>query len=341
MCVELVEVELPGVDVEAELARAARVPVLQVGLGVGAGDARHPDQVDELLHESCLVDRVEDARSRSVRTLSVMRAGTLCRTPRASGAAARPRSSMCSGRMHAIVGDEVERRVDLLDRHARPLRIGEAVERQLQLLAALVVGILGRLARLPVDDLEAGPPPSGRHCVDRVDLADDDASVEGQVDLALDLDRDVAPPSVERLEGRLQPGELFGVDTVAVVVELCRVGVELVGSRRPPRSAVSTQVWKSVPSRVARNGFSGIGRSIDAATPSGSVTKSLNRDAGHAGGQRDRTRAGEAALALGQEQGEVGRRTGRRSRARPRARRRRRASTSARRSLAERDRAAR
>jgi hypothetical protein len=59
--VELIEVELPGVDVEPQLAQLPGVPVLEVGFGVGAGDAGGADQVDELVDEGLLVDRVEDA----------------------------------------------------------------------------------------------------------------------------------------------------------------------------------------------------------------------------------------------------------------------------------------
>ena len=60
--VELVEVELPCVDVEVELGQAFRMEVLQVGLGVGAGHARHPDQRDEVVDERLLVDGVEHAQ---------------------------------------------------------------------------------------------------------------------------------------------------------------------------------------------------------------------------------------------------------------------------------------
>ena len=58
---QLVEVEAPQVDLEPGLLKPPRNGVLEVGLGVGAGDTRHPDQLDEGVDELGLVERLEDA----------------------------------------------------------------------------------------------------------------------------------------------------------------------------------------------------------------------------------------------------------------------------------------
>ena len=58
---EVVEVQRPEVDLEAGLLEPAGHRVLQVALGVGAGDAGHADQLDEGLDQRGLVEGVEHA----------------------------------------------------------------------------------------------------------------------------------------------------------------------------------------------------------------------------------------------------------------------------------------
>ena len=132
------------------------------------------------------------------------------------------------GAQDPVVRDEVERRVDPLDRHPRPLRVRQPVQGQLQLLAVLVRGIPRRPAGLPVDDLE--PVAVG---VDGVDLADHDAAGERQLDLALDLDRLARRPR-RALEDLLQLGQPLGIDRIAVRVELESGGIQLVGAGDAP-----------------------------------------------------------------------------------------------------------
>ena len=52
-------VELPSVDVEAGVTQHLRVRLLQVGLGIGRGHARHPDESDKTLDEWLLVNVLE------------------------------------------------------------------------------------------------------------------------------------------------------------------------------------------------------------------------------------------------------------------------------------------
>ena len=118
---------------------------------------------------------------------------------------------------HGVVGDEVERRIDVLGRYALPLRIGEPVERKLQLLRFEVGRISWGSPCFPVDNLEAIAIG-----IYGIDLADNDAVAEGDVDLDLTVDGFARGPR-RTLEGRLQLGELFDIRRI-LAFEAIKVG---------------------------------------------------------------------------------------------------------------------
>lgn len=152
--------------------------------------------------------------------------------------------------------DVVERDVDLVERHAGALVVGETVQRELQHPLVLLGLGPGRAAGLPVDDLDATAAVFAT--IDRVELAHDVAqltrSVEHDVDLAFDLDRLERPPlrglerGFEGLEGEALLSRGLGVEHVVVV--LPQTVVERRAASGEARPLLHPRVEQRAPQRL-------------------------------------------------------------------------------------------
>ena len=211
-----------------------------------------------------------------------------------------------------VVGDEVEHRVDLVDRPPGELGVGDAVQRELQLL--LRARSSAPVGALPVFQSTTSARPSISYTASSLQTT---LCPRNGMWISRSTSIGVSPAQRERANVAWKSASRRASSSVTTASGDASARsstsrssspshTSRVSSAPPLRARCSTHWWKSVPSRVARYGRSGIGRRSRSATASGSVEVVLEARRRHPVRDGDRVPRVPGGVPFGEQQVDVG-----------------------------------